>query len=213
MGARSQASARSRQAAKSRDEILDAAFTLMLEVGIRKMTIEAVASTAGVGKTTIYRWWRSKGLLALDAFDHGFRVLEATTPPDTGSLRGDLNALTRQVIESVGTASERLGPQIIAEAQHDPELAAEIYSRLVAPYRALQHSIFDAAARRAEISSSLDSTLLLDALYGAYFHRLLLHHGAIDTAFFDALIELLVSGAHALHIAKTSGPTASHPER
>jgi AcrR family transcriptional regulator len=167
----------------------------MHEVGVRKMSIEAVAAAAGVGKTTIYRWWRSKGLLALDAFDHAFGVLEPTKPPDNGSLREDLTALTRPVVESLGTMAYRLGPQIIAEAQFDPALAAEIYARLVRPYRTLRAPIFEAAVRRGEISPSLDTTLVLDALYGAYFHRLLLHHGEINPAFFESLIDLILRGA------------------
>ncbi|MEA2681844.1 MAG: hypothetical protein QOK05_172 [Chloroflexota bacterium] len=190
---------RRRQTAKSRDLILAAALALMRDVGVRRMSIEAVATAAGVGKTTIYRWWPSKGLLAMDAFEHGMGILEPKTVADNGTLRGDLSDLVRPVIDSMREAGgERLGPQIIAEAQSDPELAAQIYPRLLAPHRSLHVSIFEAAARRGEISPSMDSTLLLDALYGAYYHRLLLHHGTVDSAFFESLIDLLVSGAEAL---------------
>ena len=198
--ARDRGNLRSGRTARSKDLILQAALATMTEVGVRKMTIEAVAATAGVAKTTIYRWWRSKGLLVLDAFDHGFAVLESAKSPDTGSLKGDLSELMRQVIESRGSVAERLGPQIIAEAQSDQELAAAIYSRIVAPYRILHQSIFEAAAARGEISRSFDTELLFDALYGAYFHRLLLHHGKIDTAFFESLVDLLATGATGLHV-------------
>ncbi|MEA2683656.1 MAG: hypothetical protein QOK05_1984 [Chloroflexota bacterium] len=191
---------RRRQRAKSRDQILQAAFEILCEMGVRKMTIEAVAEAAGVGKTTIYRWWRSKGLLALEAFEHGFGVLEPTEPPSTGSLRTDLWQLARRLLQSKGTVAYRLGPQIIAEAQADPDLAAEIYNRMILPYRSMQTPVFEKAVQRGEISESVDTGLVLDALYGAYFHRVLLHHGEIDHAFFDALVDLLVSGAQAIHV-------------
>lgn len=199
-----------RQTAKSKDVILEAALEVMIKVGIRKMSIEAVAAAAGVGKTTIYRWWRSKGLLAIDAFEHGFRVLEPTPPPDTGSLLGDLQEVVRPVLKSRDTVAARLGPQIIAEAQSDPALAGEIYSRLVGPYRSRYQSIFETAAARGEISPSFDQSLLLDALYGAYFHRVLLHHGEIDDTFFDSLLDLLVGGARSMHTtAATAKPGAT----
>jgi AcrR family transcriptional regulator len=177
----------------------------MKDGGIRKMTIEAVAVAAGVGKTTIYRWWPSKGLLALDAFEYGFSVLEPTAPPDTGSLRGDLTELIRPVLAARDSIAGRLGPQIIAEAQYDAELAEQIYSRLVGPYRRLQKTIFENAARGGEISSSFDDAMLLDALYGAYFHRVLLHHGELDQGFFDRLIDLLVTGAETISFPPSGG--------
>ena len=68
--------------------ILTAAVELLAERGLAAMSIEEVAARAGVGKTTIYRRWPSKGLLALDAFVASFR--EEQPLPDTGTLRGDL---------------------------------------------------------------------------------------------------------------------------
>jgi len=38
----------------------------MLERGLRAMSMDDVAERAGVSKATIYRWWASKELLALD---------------------------------------------------------------------------------------------------------------------------------------------------
>src|SRR6476620_10356561 len=68
--------------------ILTATVELLAERGLAAMSIEEVAARAGVGKTTIYRRWPSKGLLALDAFVGSFR--EEQPLPDTGTLRGDL---------------------------------------------------------------------------------------------------------------------------
>ena len=57
-----------RRSETSRQAILQAAFALMEEVGFDRMSIEGVAARAGVGKTTIYRWWGSRGVLAVEAF-------------------------------------------------------------------------------------------------------------------------------------------------
>src|SRR6185437_13353096 len=64
--------------------ILTATVGLLAERGLAAMSIEEVAARAGVGKTTIYRRWPSKGLLALDAFVDSFR--EEQPLPDTGTL-------------------------------------------------------------------------------------------------------------------------------
>src|SRR3982074_3148364 len=77
---------------RSRKAILEAAFTLLLEHGLNAVSMDAVAERAGASKATIYRWWPSKALLALDAL---FRQMEPGRPEayDTGSLAGDLRAL------------------------------------------------------------------------------------------------------------------------
>src|SRR5258706_16314481 len=58
----------------ARRAILTAAFALLEEEGFERLSIEGVAARAGVGKTTIYRWWPTKGVMAVEAF------LEAVTP-------------------------------------------------------------------------------------------------------------------------------------
>ncbi|GIJ63215.1 TetR/AcrR family transcriptional regulator [Virgisporangium aurantiacum] len=47
---------------------MQAADDLLVEHGIARLTVEAIAQRAGVAKQTIYRWWPSKTDLQLDAF-------------------------------------------------------------------------------------------------------------------------------------------------
>jgi AcrR family transcriptional regulator len=77
-----------RRSEVSRKAILDATYELLKTVGFHQMSIEGVAARAGVGKATIYRWWSSKGVLAVEAF------MEAVAPSiafrETGSARADI---------------------------------------------------------------------------------------------------------------------------
>src|ERR1700739_419875 len=83
--------------------ILQAAAEILAERGLAGMSMEEVASRAGVGKTTIYRRWASRGALAMDAFLAEFQSQQPL--PDTGSLHDDLLAALRAWIRSV-TASK-----------------------------------------------------------------------------------------------------------
>ena len=86
--------------------ILAATADLLAERGLAAMSIEEVAARAGVGKTTIYRRWPSKGLLALDAFVISFRAEQPQ--PDTGSLRGDLLSALHAWVRAVTQTAMRV---------------------------------------------------------------------------------------------------------
>jgi len=119
--------------------ILTATVELLADRGLAAMSIEEVAARAGVGKTTIYRRWPSKGLLALDAFVASFR--EQQPLPDTGTLRDDLLAALGAWVRAV--TQTPMGPMLtglIAEAQHDPELRGAWRDRVIEPLRG-QHRI------------------------------------------------------------------------
>ncbi|MDP9134132.1 MAG: TetR/AcrR family transcriptional regulator, partial [Actinomycetota bacterium] len=69
---------------KATNAILEAAAELLLLRGLGAMSMDEVAERAGVSKATIYRWWPSKEMLALDAL-LAWAAVRAPTR-DTGSL-------------------------------------------------------------------------------------------------------------------------------
>ena len=76
--------------------ILAAASALILLRGFDAMTVDEVASNAGVGKATVYRRWARKEDLALAAMEQLYR--DEMPVPDTGSLRQDLTEAFRSTL-------------------------------------------------------------------------------------------------------------------
>ncbi|MBV8966247.1 MAG: helix-turn-helix transcriptional regulator, partial [Mycobacteriaceae bacterium] len=79
--------------------ILTAALQALAEHGFDKMTIEDVAARAGVGKAAVYRRWSNKAAVVAEAIARWRRTLGPVQPPNTGSLRGDIDALLAVVPE------------------------------------------------------------------------------------------------------------------
>ena len=157
------------------------------------MSIEEVAARAGVGKTTIYRRWPSKGLLALDAFVDSFR--EEQPLPDTGTLRGDLlSALHAWVRAVTQTAMGPMLTGLIAEAQHDPELRGAWRDRVLEPLRQQHRVMLDRAIARGEIAASVDRDVVLDLFFGAAEHRLLLGHLPMTGEFIAEVVDVILAG-------------------
>ena len=88
-----------------RRQVLAAAGQLLLAEGMAGFTIERVAALAGASKMTIYKWWPSKGALALDGYFT--TVGEALTFPDTGDAEADLTTV-RQDVRRQGELAARL---------------------------------------------------------------------------------------------------------
>lgn len=178
---------------RSRRAILAAAVDLVVEVGYANLTIEAIAARAGVGKQTIYRWWRSKGAVVFE----GFLLLQEdagdTTLPDTGDLRADLTTLLRATIDDL--ADPRFAAPyraLSAEIQHDPELAADLVEHLLGPLLEATRERLHSAQRMGQIAADVDLGLAVELLYGPIFHRWLLRTAPLTADYADALADLVL---------------------
>src|SRR5438309_5847966 len=105
---------------RSRQAILQATGALLLEKDLDAISLDAVAERAGTSKATIYRWWPSKGGLALDALLAEWE-LHSGTDPDTGALKDDLLALILPWTRRLGERPYgRVIAALLARAQNDP---------------------------------------------------------------------------------------------
>lgn len=173
--------------------ILDAALALCREHGYAKVTVEAIAARAGVGKQTIYRWWPSKGAVVADAFLR--EVGEEVAFPDTGDLVADVRAVLTNVARL--SAHPDWGPHmaaLICEAQHDPAVRHALLDRFITPRRAPIAQRLQRAQQSGELPATLDTGAALDLLFGAIYHRLLLRNGPLDNAYAATVAEIVLAG-------------------
>lgn len=183
-----------RPAAEVRAEILEAAGALLLEEGMRAFTFERVASESGASRTTIHKWWPSKGALALEAFSD---TLDARLEfPDTGDVAADLRVQLVGFVRAVGgTPTGRALAEIIGQAQTDPELAALLDADYTGRRRAIAVRAIEAAQARGQIREGVDAEVMANQLWGACFHRLLLAPSLpLDEALVDHLLDHLLHG-------------------
>lgn len=179
---------------KARAAILAAAAGLIAERGLRGISMDAVAEQAGVSKATIYRWWPSKGSLALEIFLD--EVVKSQRPlPDRGSLRADLLAHVSAVVRSYGKAGTgRVIADLIAELPSDRRLATSLRDKVIEPVRAGNRLIFERAVDRREMSRDTDTDVAMDMLYGAIWVRLLVRRDTLDQRFARKLVEVALTG-------------------
>lgn len=185
-----------RPADEVRADILTAAGALLLREGMAAFTIEGVADAAGVSKTTIYKWWPSKGALALDGYFHA--VEHTLTFPDTGDITADLSTQIRAFVRLVTeTPAGRVIAELIGQAQTDPDLAKALQQRYTAPRRELAVEAMRRAQSRGQLRPEADPEILVDQLWGACYHRLLLPGPPVTEGFAVGLVNNLLHGVGA----------------
>ena len=177
---------------EARSAILNSTLELLEEVGFSDLKIEAVAARAGVGKTTIYRWWPSKAVLVADAFMSS--VIRETRFPDTGSVREDLRAQMQRLAGIFRGQRGRILRSLVGGGQSDPELIAAFRNRWLIPRRAEAFGILQRAIDRGQLPPELDRNLLLDTLYGPLYFRMLVGHGPLSAAFVDGVCDAVMDG-------------------
>ncbi|MGO1053977.1 TetR/AcrR family transcriptional regulator [Crossiella sp. CA198] len=184
------AARRSGDGPRQAEAIFTATLELLAEHGYDGLTVEGVAARGGVHKTTIYRWWSDKDAL-LGAALLNSALLEFPVP-DTGTLRGDLLALTSHVLRllttepsaSVVTAAlSAAGRPVLSRLAHD-FFADRLAGELV---------IFDRARRRGEIPADTDPKLVVDLLAGAMWTRVLLRQEQPPPGFAAQAVDLVLT--------------------
>ena len=172
--------------------ILCAARTLLEEIGFADLTIEGIAERAGVGKTTIYRRWPNKTSVVLDAFIEAAN--KAIPFSDTGSVQEDLRLQMRRMVKLMNGTEGRTIATLIGGAQMDAELAEAFRSRWLTARREEARQIIKRGKARGEIRADIDPEVLLDALYGPLYFRLLIGHAPLTPGYANKLVSLVMSG-------------------
>lgn len=175
----------------SRDaDILEAALDVLAEAGYDGMTMDMVAVRAKAGKATVYRRWRSKEELVLEAVAHMKRgQVDLDRLPDTGTLRGDLLGLFRP--QSIKVAERKL--KVMAGltsmlAQHQ-NLAEATNSVMVEPWATAHRALMQRAVERGEISASADIATASQVIPSMAAYRALIQRRPFEKDFLVALID------------------------
>ena len=155
--------------------ILDATLAGVAEQGYDRLSMDDIASRAGVGKAAIYRRWPSKAVVVADAIAHWRRRLGPAEPPNTGSLHGDIEALVAAVPDLNDTELSMIHVivGVATAAMHNPVLAAALDDLVLAIPRQVVRTVLDHAVNRGEIPAGRDLSLIPDVALGLNVLRLM----------------------------------------
>jgi len=183
---------------EARRKALAAATDLIVERGVGNLTIEEVAARSGVAKTTIYRHWPERASLIIDTVRASF---EHVGTPDTGSLRGDLEAFFFGMVRAdlSGTVGH-LMPCMIDAASRDPEIEM-LLDRISIERQQPVLTIVERAQQRGELPADLDTQVVVGTIVGPIVFRKLIWRQPLDTAYVSGSLDVAIAGLAAMRPA------------
>lgn len=179
---------------EARRKTLEAARELIVEKGVVNLTIEDVAARSGVAKTTIYRHWPERTALIVDTVNAMFQHLRT---PDTGSLRGDLEAFFGAVMKT--DLSGHVGnvmPAIIEAADRDPEMAF-LLDRIGSERERVCRTIIERALERGELRPEIADVgleALIGVTVGPIVFQKIVRRRKLTPEYVDACLDVVIAG-------------------
>ena len=182
------------------DEVTEAIETALLEelaaVGYGKVSIDAVARRAGVGKAAIYRRWSDKQAMVVALASH--IALASVDIPDTGNLRGDIRQFLVNGCASLAhPLADTIIPDLLAEAGRNPELADSLLGAIHDPKQAAATQLLHRAMDRNELPRDTDVEMGLGLLAGPLYVQMVVIKSPTDDDYFDRLTDKIVSALKA----------------
>jgi AcrR family transcriptional regulator len=180
------------EAAASHAAILDAVYALLQEKSVRDLSMEAVAKRAGVGKPTLYKWWPSKAALIFAMFHE--RMVDKIETRQATSAEEAIRAKVRHLIDAFNGLFGKVMAELIAEGQGNPAVLQELYESHISLRRASTIADIERGKSAGEFPKETDPELLVDAIFGPMYYRLLLRLTPLTQEYGDDLINQVLRG-------------------
>ena len=175
---------------QARQEILETAYKLLREKGFNAVGPHEIAQAAGVSSATLYRWWKSKEEILLDAcFEHMKPVLAI---PQNRSALTRLRHYVLRAREFLVSEEGAVMARVLTGIHDDKRLHQMFLERYVKQRRQIQRGIIEDAIASGELKPTTDPELLIDALSGPLFFRWLQGHAPLDKAFAQSIFDKVI---------------------
>src|SRR5882762_7897165 len=156
-------------------------------VGFDALTFEGIAERARTGRSVLYRRWRKKSELVLDALVS--QVPMAEDFHATKDLRADLLRYAEQMRHAVGAPESLAMLTMASEGAREPELAAALRERVVNPRRHVILALLHRHAAIGNVASEAIKPEVVDALPGLLFITYITNGGDVPRQCIENIID------------------------
>jgi AcrR family transcriptional regulator len=174
-----------------RRTILEVTYRLLEDMGYAEVTTDDIAAEAKVSKATIYRHWRSKQQIVVDAARLHFGTVEA---PDLGSFSAEIHwILEHRSADYRQPGTLRLVGSLVGAATSDSQLKEVFVEWVEQLSRAIRHAIQRGIAR-GDVRTDIDS-YALESIIAGIVARTVIAQQSFTGPTVDRIVELIERSA------------------
>lgn len=170
--------------------ILDAVIAALEDYEYSKLTVEEIAARAGVGKSTIYRWWKHKSDLVFEAFKQ-----ETASVFELDYAQSLEFNLKQQLLKLSHALNRPIGRALMVVLSEHREAAGAFFSQYLLPRREATRKLIQLAIEQGEIRADYSFELMLDTLYAPIHYQMIFFNRQPDEAYIQALLNLVLQPA------------------
>jgi AcrR family transcriptional regulator len=172
--------------------IMDAAIELLSEHGYNGLTVEAVASRAGVAKTTVYRRWPSKDELLVDALN---AVKGPVSEPPGQSVRADLYWILERMRQNWMSGNHgAIMRRLSADGSERPDLYRTFRDRVVRPRQAVTRAVLERGIAEGSIRADVELDMVLDMLSSPIIAAVMTHRDRLTRREVEFVVDTVLAG-------------------
>jgi AcrR family transcriptional regulator len=174
------------------DSILQAALELVEEVGFDGVTVDRISERTGASRASIYRRWSNVSAIIMDAF-------MAEAGPSIPFERQEnivetFRSAMKHLIEILDGRFGKILSALLGRAQTNPQLLEAFWSGWIEKRRKIAHEFIREAISNGQLRPDTDGEILIDALYGAIYYRLLIAYAPLTDEYIDTVVDYVFNG-------------------
>ena len=175
------------------DSILQAALELVEEVGFDGVTVDRISERTGASRAAIYRRWSNVSAIIMDAFMAKAAPLIPFERQE--NIVESFRAAMKFLVQVLSGRHGKILIALLGRAQTNPQLLEAVWAGWFKQRRAIALGYISEAIRNGELRPDTDAHVLIDALYGAIYYRVLIGYAPLTDEYIDTVVDCVFNGA------------------
>ena len=176
---------------EARERVVGLAGELLAESGYLAMTVDELASRAGVSKKTMYRWWPNKAAIVAEVLAARANVRPV---PDLGDTRRELLILFDLALEYSSAGGITAAIFVLDDAGDQADVLHAVQDRVIAPRRDFGRAAIQRGIARGDLPADIDIDALIDLWSGFAGFRQVVRSTPVSRHHVNQLVDLAMAG-------------------
>lgn len=172
------------------EKTIEAAWELLGQKPLSKISIQEIADRAGTTRPAIYRRWESINGIVVDAFLQS--VSDRVTLPDLPDPRDQFRVYLGKIAAFLSSRQGKAIIELLAPMRHNELLLQKMLREFLRPRRANGFTIIERGQALGIFRTDIPRDTIIDLYSGPIYYRVFSQHAEIDEEFTQGIADMVL---------------------